>query len=64
MPEINYRAKLRTVLPENVEDESIARPACGKRGADVRPDFRWHLKARVGPDPLAIKNPPGDAGGL
>jgi hypothetical protein len=21
--------------------------ACGKRGADVRPDFDWHLKSRL-----------------
>jgi len=25
MPEISYRAKLRTVLPENVENEPLAR---------------------------------------
>jgi len=41
VPEVIRRSKLQTVLPENVEDESIARPACGKRGADVRPDFNW-----------------------
>jgi hypothetical protein len=28
-------------LPENVEDKSIVGSACGKRGADVRPNFDW-----------------------
>jgi hypothetical protein len=41
VPEVIRRSKLQTVLPENVEDESIARPACGNRGAEVRPDFDW-----------------------
>jgi hypothetical protein len=24
-------------------EHRFVRKACGKRGADVRPDFRWHL---------------------
>jgi hypothetical protein len=29
----------------DIEDRFVC-SACGKRCADVRPDFHWHLKAR------------------
>jgi hypothetical protein len=41
VPEVIRRSELQAVLPENVEDKSIVSSACGKRGADVRPDFHW-----------------------
>jgi hypothetical protein len=47
VPEVIRRSKLQTVLPENVEDESIARQACGKRGADVWPDFNWDKTGKL-----------------
>jgi hypothetical protein len=30
----------------DIKDRFVCK-ACGKRGADVRPDFHWHLKARA-----------------
>jgi hypothetical protein len=45
VPEVIRRSELQTVLPENVEDKSIVCSACGRRGADIRPDF---LAARMG----------------
>jgi hypothetical protein len=30
----------------DIEDRFVCKE-CGKRGADVWPDFRWHLKARA-----------------
>ena len=41
VPEAIPRSELQTILPENVEDKSIVGSACGKRGADVRPNFDW-----------------------
>ena len=30
----------------DIEDRFVC-TVCGKRGADVRPDFRWHRAART-----------------
>ena len=45
-------------------ESRFACKACGKRGADVRPDFNWHLKkgdarmSTLGALPLAIAEMP------